>query len=147
MPSWSTNHARVAKFGKRDGLKIHCPQGLAGSNPAPGTQSFGPTNESRRATLERGAMEICVGPSLRHSTQSGGRGDLSRSIRLSLARLLWQLTAHTCQEGAHLAVQAVNRVADGVERAEEFRIPAWREGSSRIRSSAACRLRSSKPPT
>jgi hypothetical protein len=30
-------YARVAKFGKRDGLKIHCPKGLAGSSPAPGT--------------------------------------------------------------------------------------------------------------
>ena len=27
----------MAKSGKRDGFKIHCPQGLAGSNPAPGT--------------------------------------------------------------------------------------------------------------
>src|SRR5207253_6736191 len=27
----------MAKLGKRDGLKHHCPKGLAGSNPAPGT--------------------------------------------------------------------------------------------------------------
>src|SRR5881227_3154828 len=29
--------SRMAKLGKRDGLKHHCPKGLAGSNPAPGT--------------------------------------------------------------------------------------------------------------
>jgi hypothetical protein len=30
--------ARMAKYGKRDGLKSHCPKGLAGSSPAPGTE-------------------------------------------------------------------------------------------------------------
>src|SRR3954463_604944 len=30
---------RVGEIGKRDGLKHHCPQGLVGSSPTPGTRS------------------------------------------------------------------------------------------------------------
>jgi hypothetical protein len=33
----ATLSARVAKYGIRDGFKIHCPKGRAGSSPAPGT--------------------------------------------------------------------------------------------------------------
>lgn len=32
---------RVGEIGKRDGLKHHCPQGLVGSSPTPGTLSVG----------------------------------------------------------------------------------------------------------
>src|SRR5205823_641287 len=67
MPSWRTNAARVAQW-RRNGLKIHGPKGLAGSNPAPGTQNFAPTNESRSATLSRRAIEIWVEPSHRQLT-------------------------------------------------------------------------------
>jgi hypothetical protein len=52
---------------------------------------------------------------------------------------LCQLTAHTCQEGAHLGVQAVNRVADGVERAEEFGIPEGLAGRL-VTDQIACRM-------
>jgi hypothetical protein len=34
---FSRNLAGLAKLGKRDGLKHHCPKGLVGSNPTPGT--------------------------------------------------------------------------------------------------------------
>jgi hypothetical protein len=50
------------------------------------------------------------------------------SIRLSLARLLCQLTAHMRQEGANLGVQTIHRVADGVEGAEQVGIAEGLEG-------------------
>ena len=49
--------------GLRDGLKIHCPQGLAGSNPAPGMRSGGTMSAPNRL-YERRRIVKC-----------GGRGD------------------------------------------------------------------------
>jgi hypothetical protein len=46
-----------------------------------------------------------------------------------LTRFLRQLTANTRQEGANLGVQAINRVADGVEGAEEIGIAEGLVGS------------------
>lgn len=36
-PGYPQGYAGMAEHGIRDGLKHHCPQGLVGSNPTPGT--------------------------------------------------------------------------------------------------------------
>src|SRR5262249_7842769 len=80
MPSWAVENARVAKFGKRDGFKIHCPKGLAGSSPAPGTPRSDPHSDHHLFRWRRQHSVRPRGPTARLARCSG-------MVRIQSARM------------------------------------------------------------
>ncbi len=72
LPASHGRHGRLrarpdGEIGNRDGLKHHCPQGLAGSSPAPGTAA------TRFAPIDCASVVECRGDSRRSSTTGAQR--------------------------------------------------------------------------